>query len=144
MYYEDFEVGQKFFIDPITFTEEEIIRFAEENDPLPIHTDPEFAQNGFFGGLIASGFHTLCAIHTKFIQSRITSEEVICGLGFDFLQWSAPVRPGDTLRAEMELIEKIPSSKEGRGIIVYRVTAWNQEEQVVITFQVKSLIKTRE
>ncbi|MGI6686340.1 MAG: MaoC/PaaZ C-terminal domain-containing protein [Bacillota bacterium] len=144
MYFEDFTVGQKFYLEPVTITEEEIFEFAGKYDPLPIHVNPEFAKDSIFGGIIASGFHTLCAVHAKFVEQKLLYEEVIGGLGLDYLQWSFPVRPNDTLRGELEITEKIPSSKSGRGILGIKVTARNQNEQVVMTLQVKSLVKTRE
>ncbi|HHT63013.1 MAG: MaoC/PaaZ C-terminal domain-containing protein [Bacillota bacterium] len=143
MYYDDFTVGQKFFLEPVTISEAEILEFAKKYDPLPIHIDPEFAKNSLFGGIIASGFHTLCAIHAKMIKLRIVYEEVIGGLGIDYLQWSNPVHPNDTLRGEVEITEKIPSSKGGQGILAYRVVVRNQDDQLVMTYQVKSLVKSR-
>lgn len=144
MYYDDFTVGQKFYLEPVTFTEEEIFEFARKYDPLPFHTDPEFAKNTIYGGIIASGFHTLCAVSRKWVELKVVSEEVIGGLGIDYLQWTAPVHPNDTLRGEAEILEKIPSSKGGRGILVYKVVVRNQEEQVVMIVQIKALVKSRE
>jgi acyl dehydratase len=144
MYFDDFIVGQKFYLEPVTITEEEILEFAGKYDPLPIHVKPDFAKESIFGGIIASGFHTLCAVHAKLVQERLVYDEVIGGLGLDYLKWSAPVRPGDTLRGEVEITEKIPSSKAGRGILGFKVTARNQDDQVVMTLEVKSLIKTRD
>lgn len=144
MYYEDLAIGQKYSLEPVTITEEEILAFAGKYDPLPIHVDPEFARDSIYGGIIASGFHTLCAVHAKQVERRMVFEEVIGGLGIDYLRWTAPVRPGDTLKGEVEIVEKIPSTKGGRGILVYKTTALNQENQVVLTFQAKALIKSRE
>jgi acyl dehydratase len=143
MYFEDYTVGQKFDLDPMTITEEEILEFARRYDPLPIHINPEFAKKSIFGGIIASGYHTLCLAHANLIKKGFINVEVISGLGLDYLQWSAPVHPNDILGGEVEIVEKIPSSKEGRGILGVKFTVRNQNDQVVMTFQVKSLIKTR-
>ena len=142
MYYDDFTVGQKFFLEPVTISEAEILEFAKKYDPLPIHIYPEFAKI-LYSGIIASGFHTLCAIHAKMIKLRIVYEEVIGGLGIDYLQWSNPVHPNDTLRGEVRLRRKSPLPKEGRGFWRYRVVVRNQDDQLVMTYQVKSLVKSR-
>ncbi|WP_089609876.1 MaoC/PaaZ C-terminal domain-containing protein [Dehalobacterium formicoaceticum] len=143
MYFEDLIIGQKFSLGEITLTEEEIHRFAEEFDPLPIHVDPEFAKESIYGGIIASGFHTLCVLYGKWVKTKMISGEIIGGLGFDYLKWTAPVRANDILHGEWEIVDKIPSSKKGRGIFGMKITAWNQENQMVITCQIKALIKSR-
>lgn len=144
MFYDDFTVEEKFYLEPVTVTEKEIFEFAGKYDPLPIHTNPGFAKESIYGGIIASGFHTLCTVHSKMIERKMVFEEVIGGLGIDSLQWLAPVRPNDTLSTEVEIVDKIPSSKGGRGILVYKITARNQSNQVVMTYQVKSLVKSKE
>jgi len=143
MFFDDFTVGEKFFLEAVTITEKEIFEFAGKYDPLPIHTEPGFAKDSIYGGIIASGFHTLCAVHSKLIERKMIFEEVIGGLGIDSLQWLAPVRPNDTLSTEVEIVDKILSSKGGRGILVYKTTVHNQENQVVMIYQVKSLVKSK-
>ena len=143
MYFEDFIVGQRFQIEPITITLEDIYEFANKYDPLPIHTDPKFAESSIYEGIISSGFHTLCAIWGQWVRMNIVRTEVIGGLGIDFLNWTAPVRPNDRLNADIDVAELIPSSKGGRGILVAKATAYNQNGQVVLVAQVKGMIKSK-
>jgi acyl dehydratase len=143
MYFEDFEVGQIFNLEPITMTLEDIYEFAKKYDPLPIHIDPDFAEDGVFNGIIASGFHTLCAIWGEWVRLNKTGAEVIGGLGIDYLTWTAPVRPNDSLTGIVEIVDLIPSSKGGKGILVMKVTVYNQDEKIVLTTQVKGLSKGR-
>ena len=143
MYLEEFTVGQKFQLEPITITEEEIFEFAQEFDPQPIHTDVDFANNGIFEGVIASGLHTLCIVWKQWIKLNMYGKEIIGGMGLDYLKWTAPVRPNDTLKTEIEVIETTPSNKEGRGILVLKFAVCNQEEQVVLTTQVRAMIKSK-
>ena len=77
MYYEEMEVGQRFYCEPILITAEEIERFAVSYDPLPIHIDPEVANTTIFEGIIASGFHTLSAIWGQWIRLDIFNNEVV-------------------------------------------------------------------
>ncbi len=143
MYFEDFTLGQIFRLEPISLTEAEIRQFAESYDPLPIHTEPDFAASSIFGGIIASGFHTLSAVWGRWIRLNKLGTEVIGGLGIDYLRWTAPVRPGDQLRAEVEISELIPSSKGGRGIVGMKVSVSNQHGESVLVAQVKGLMKGR-
>ncbi|MDF2524056.1 MAG: acyl dehydratase [Clostridiales bacterium] len=143
MYFEELKIGQQFQIKPVTITLEDIYEFANKYDPLPIHTDPKFAQESIYEGIIASGFHTLCAVWGQWVRSNIVGKEVIGGLGIDFLNWTAPVRPNDQLSADIEVVDLIPSSKGGRGLLVAKATAYNQNRQIVLVAQVKGLIKSK-
>ena len=73
LYAEDLAVGQRFELGSYTISEEEIIRFAKQYDPVPIHTDKEAAATGPFGGLIASGFNTL-AIYQRLIVEAVWTQ----------------------------------------------------------------------
>ncbi|NLV90934.1 MAG: dehydratase [Firmicutes bacterium] len=143
MYFEEFSLGQVFTVGPISLSAEEIQEFAAKYDPLPIHTDPAFAADSFFEGLIASGFHTLVAIWGEWTRQNRLGAEVIGGLGLDYLQWKAPVRPGDELRAEIVVSELRPSSKPGRGIVGMKTTVTNQRGETVLVTQVKALMKAK-
>lgn len=141
MYYEEFEIGQRFYCEPIIITAEDITQFAEKYDPLPIHIDQEFASHSMFEGIIASGFHTISAIWGQWIRLNIFGNEVIVGLGLDFVKWPAPVRANDWLTTEAEVIELKPSSKQDRGKITLKLTVSNQRNEVVLETQTKALIK---
>lgn len=142
MYLEDFRIGEKFILEPITITLEDIYEFANKYDPLPIHLDKSFAEKGRFKGIIASGFHTLCAVWGQWVKLNKTGEETIAGIGIDYLNWTEPVRPNDTLTGEIEVVDLIPSSKKGKGVLVVRLVAYNQNSKAVLKAQVKSLMKS--
>lgn len=135
MYFEEFHVGQHFDVKPVTFSAEEIDEFAQQYDPQPIHIDPEFAQNGLFRGIIASGFHTLSAVWAQWIRSNRFGAEIIGGAGLDFVQWTAPVRPGDTLFTDVEVAETVLSSSGTRGLVALAFHVTNQEHQAVLETQ---------
>jgi acyl dehydratase len=143
MYFEDFNIGQKFVLEPITFTLEDIREFAGKYDPLPIHVDLDFARSSNFEGIIASGFHTLCAVWGQWIALDKTGKDTICGICMDYLNWKAPVFPNDEIKGEVEVVDLIPSSKGGRGILVIKVTAYNQKEQIVLDTQVRGFMKSK-
>jgi len=144
MYFEEFKIGQKFYTEPITIIQEEIKEFASKFDPLPIHLDEDYAKDSMFHGIIASGFHTLSAVWGQFVKMNVTGKEVIAGLGMDKMRWKLPVYPNDTLAAEVEVTDLIPSNKGGKGIVLTKVTAYNQQNKVVLTFEASSLMKNKD
>lgn len=143
MYFDDFYIGQYFECGTVTMTEAEIIEFAGRYDPLPIHVDKEFARRSHFNDIIASGFHTLCAVWGQWVIQKKLTHEVIGGLSIDNAKWLVPVRPNDTLAVGAEVIRLVPSKKAGRGVFGLKVTAVNQKEQIVMTVEASALIKCR-
>ncbi|MCF8566463.1 MaoC family dehydratase N-terminal domain-containing protein [Alicyclobacillus tolerans] len=143
MYFEEFELGQKFELPEITLTAQEIREFAEKYDPQPIHIDALFAEQGLFKGIIASGFHTLSAIWGEWIRLNKFGTEIIGGTGMDFVSWSAPVRAGDRLFTEVEVAEKSLSQSGRRGQVALKFTAKNQDGTVVLTTQGRAYLKSR-
>jgi len=126
-YLEDLKVGEKTQTGSVTLTEAEILDFARRFDPQPIHTDPHTP-----GGLIASGWHTAAVVMRLVADARPLGNLPVLGLGVDGIQWPQPVRPGDTIQVEMEILEIRPSkSKPTHGIVKMRSTARNQNGEVV-------------
>lgn len=143
-YLDDLQVGQTFKTHGVTVTETDIIGFALKYDPQPFHLDVVEAAKSPYGGLIASGFQTVAYCFRLFIQSGVFLESSIGSPGIDELRWLAPVRPGDTLYTEVEVLEVRPSSsKPDRGIARLKYQAKNQHADVVLTFLVNHLIRRR-
>jgi acyl dehydratase len=131
-YFEDYAVGQKFTTGTVTVTAERIKSFAREFDPQPFHTDEEAARDTFFGGLVASGWHTAAMTMRLFVESDITPVGGSIGAGGSDLSWPRPTRPGDVLRAESEVLDLRPSkSRPDIGIMKVKLTTYNQKNEVV-------------
>lgn len=112
----DFRVGQKFRSATLTVTAEEIKAFAHAFDPQPFHLDDAAAAAGPFGGLAASGWHTAALTMRLIVEGGLPIAGGILGAGIDELRWLRPVRPGDTIHVESEVVEVIPStSRPGQG-----------------------------
>lgn len=142
MFFEEFEIGQKFYTQGIKISLKDIKEFAIKFDPLPLHLDEDYAKNSsIFDGIIASGFHTLNLVWSQFVKMNITGAEVIAGLGMDKISWKLPVYPDDTLSAEIEVINLIPSKKGNKGTLLTKVTAYNQKNKTILTFEVSILMK---
>lgn len=132
---DDLRVGEVFSTQGYTLTQADITSFAFAFDPQPFHIDAVAAEQSIFGGQIASGFHTIALCFRLFIQSGIFNNSSLGGTGLDEVRWFAPVRPGDTLRAEVEVISLHPSkSKAERGVAVLQYRGYNQRQELVVSF----------
>lgn len=143
-YLEDFKAGDVFRTRGMTMDESEIMDFARKYDPQPIHTDKAMAETGPFEGLIASGWHTACVVFRLWVDLGLMEESSMGGPGIENLKWLIPVRPGDTLRTEVEVLEVRPSrSKPDRGVIRYMTKGINQRGETVIAIDSASFVKRR-
>ncbi len=112
----DFSPGQTFRSGSLTVTAEQIKAFAGQFDPQPFHMDEAAAEAGPFKGLAASGWHTAGITMRLLVEGGLPVSGGLIGAGVDELRWHRPVRPGDTLTAESEVLEVIPSaSRPGQG-----------------------------
>ncbi len=134
-YLEDFAVGQTFGSGRLVVEEARIKTFAAEFDPQPFHLDAEAARQSLFGGLAASGWHTAALTMRLLVESDIKPVGGIIGAGFDELRWPRPVRPGDELRVESEVLEvRLSKSRPEQGMIKVRTTTLNQKGEAVQIF----------
>lgn len=144
LYFEDFTPGREFRSDGATITEAQILDFALAFDPQPFHLDVEAAKETLFGGLIASGFHTMALTFRLFAQTRALAACSLGSPGIDEVRWLRPVRPGDTLRVTVQVLEQRPStSKPDRGIVRLQWTALNQRGEPVLTMVSMQLVRRR-
>ncbi len=133
-YFEDFSIDETWVSKTVTLSEDEIIRYARENDPQPIHTDPEKAAAGRFGTVIASGWQIAALSMRLFVEAGGYGETPMVGLGIDELRWRRPVRPGDTLQVTREVVAKERhKTRPEYGIIRTKVTVTNQDGEAVMT-----------
>jgi acyl dehydratase len=131
-YFEDFAVGQTFGSGRLKVEPDRIKSFAAEFDPQPFHLDEEAARHTMFGGLAASGWHTAALTMRLLVDSGLEPAGGIVGAGFDELRWPRPVRPGDELHLESEVLEARPSrSRPDQGWIKVRTTTSNQNGEPV-------------
>lgn len=132
LYLEDMTPGQRYASGRIRVAQEAIMAFAETFDPQPFHTDPVAAKDTFFQGLAASGWHTAALTMQLIVGSDFCPEGGVIGAGFDELKWPRPVRPGDELRVEMEILEaRNLRSRPGFGMIKVRTVTLNQNDEPV-------------
>ena len=145
LYFEDFTVGRVFRSPGCTLTEAEIVSFALTYDPQPFHIDKEAASDTPFGGLIASGFQTLALGFRLFYQTGAIAHCSLGGAGVDELRWLAPVRPGDTLKVDVEVLEQRASeSRPDRGRIRMKYRLRNQRGEDVSSWIALHILARRD
>lgn len=144
-YFEDYLVGSVHEYGPIAVTEEEIIAFARRYDPQYFHTDPEAAKKSYYGGLIASGWHT-AGLTMRLLVDHVISDVASMGSpGVKELRWVKPVRPGDQLSIRVT-IRSARRSRSGpdRGVVGFYIEATNQKRETVMTMETVGLYLCRE
>jgi acyl dehydratase len=135
LYFEDIAAGQKYRSPSLRIGAEAITAFAAEFDPQPFHLDDKAARNTIFQGLAASGWHTAALTMKLCLASDFRPVSGILGVGGE-LTWPNPVRPGDELRVEIEVLEVRPSrSRPNHGLVKLRITTLNQAGEWVQVFQ---------
>ena len=144
LYLEDLHVGDRFGSDSVEVTEESIFDFARQFDPQPFHLDPGAAKASMFKELTASGWHTAAMTMRLYVTGEFRPCGGSIGLAVDELRWPKPVRPGDILRLETEILSvRTSKSKADRGIIRIRNLTTNQTGDVVQTFTAFVMVRRR-
>ena len=133
-WFEDLSVGMRYKSPQKLVTREDIKRFAAEFDPQPYHLDEAAAERTLLKGLAASGWHTAAIAMRLAVELRPFGPHPLLGFGVDDLRWPAPVRPGDVIHLEGEVIELTPSKTKPQGTVRVRWTAFNQHGVPVYTF----------
>jgi acyl dehydratase len=129
-HFEDFFPGQKLAFGHYEVTKEEIIDFAREFDPQPHHLDEEAGRNSMLGGLAASGWH-ICAMAMRMcVDGLFNKSEARGGASVEDCRWLKPVKPGDVLRMEIEILQTRAHPRRAVGFVKMQWDIFNQREQV--------------
>ena len=144
LYFEDFYIGQLFHsAGTAKVSAEEIKEFGQKYDPQPFHLDEAAGEGSFFKGLAASGWLTAAIV----MRLRVQSVKVVGGMigaGVEEMRWTEPVRPGDAIRTEIEVVGvRQSTSRKDFGIVRTRTLAYNQRDQVVMRSTVNFLAPVR-
>jgi acyl dehydratase len=136
--------GRLYELGTITVSEAQIIEFARQFDPQYFHTDPERAKSSRFGGIVASGWHTASLVMRLYVDRYLSHVASLASPGVDEVRWPNPVRPGDTLRLRVEILDARPSrSKSDRGVVRARIEALNQRDELVLSMIGLSILARR-
>jgi len=144
-FFEDYEAGRAYEFGAIAVNEKDIIDFARKFDPQDFHMDPVKAARHPFGGIVASGWHTVSLAMRLYVDHYLSHVASLGSPGVDEVRWPNPLRPGDTLRIRVTILETRPSrSKRDRGIVRARVEAVNQKDDLLLSMIVVSFLGRRE
>jgi len=143
-YFEDLSVGELHEFGGRTVTKQGILSFAEKYDPQPFHLDERAAEDSVFGGLVASGWHTICILNRMLVDGFIRDTANMGGRGADDLQWHRPLRPDTTLSCRVEVLDKAPSERHpGRGYVTYEFTALDEQDRELVSMTAELLVRRR-
>lgn len=138
---ENLHIGQKFTSGPVSVTQDEIIAFARQFDPQDFHTDPVKARDTIFGELVASGWHTAALTMRMIVAATPAMKGGIIGRSVEKISWPRPVKPGDSLSLEIEILELRPSSSTAdRGVMRTKNTTRNQNGKIVMEMETVVLV----
>lgn len=142
--YEDFVEGATMQLGSKTVTAEEIVEFASEFDPQPMHVDEKAGRESILGGLSASGWHT-CSMFMRLLCDSLLLHSTSQGApGLDYVKWKKPVLAGDTLTASSTVLSKRVSAKRPNlGFITMRAEMMNQRGELVFELQNTGMFLTR-
>jgi acyl dehydratase len=120
-HWEDFQPGAVAIYGPRLVTREEIVAFAAEFDPQPMHLDEAAASATLLGGLAASGWHSCCLLMRMIADGFVLDSTSMGAPGIDELQWLKPLRPGTTVRIRVTVLESRASkSRPEMGLTKFR------------------------
>ncbi|WP_408960310.1 MaoC/PaaZ C-terminal domain-containing protein [Natrinema sp. 74] len=143
-YYEDIEVEEPESFGSISVPKDEIVDFATQFDPQPIHVDEEAARESMYDGIIASGLHTLCLTIRLYSDEFLQDVAFVVGRGLKDVRFLAPVFPGDTLSIRVEVIDKWDSPSDPNwGELEVGITTTNQAGTEVLSLIDPSIVKRR-
>jgi acyl dehydratase len=143
-YFEDYIPGKIYEYGPVRISEEAIVNFAKKYDAQSMHTDPQAAAKGYFGGLIASGWHTTSIAMQLYLENFIPSTLGNASPGVDEIRWMRPVRPGDALSIRVTVLEcRLSESKPSLGMVRVLVEVTNQDGELVMSLKPMSLLRCR-
>ena len=143
-YWEDFKVGDSAPIGERVVDKEEVIAFGKAFDPQPFHIDEEAANESMFGGLIASGWHTVGMVMRMTVDAYLRDSASLGSPGVDSVRWLKPVRPGDTIRAMRKVLETRASrSRPTMGVVKTLWEVFNQHGELVMTMEGYGMFERR-
>ena len=143
-YFEDFKVGHSAPMGEKLVDRDEVIEFASRYDPQPFHIDEAAARRSMYGGLIASGWHTVAMVMRMMVDGYLRDSASLGSPGVDNVRWLKPVRPGDTLRAQRTVLEaRASQSRPNLGLVKHRWEVFNQHGEPVMTMEGMGMFERR-
>jgi acyl dehydratase len=145
LYFEDFTPGRVFPLGSRVLSADDIVAFAAQWDPQPIHLDAEAAEAGPFDGLIASGWQTACVWMRLYVDAVLNHAAMLAAPGVEEIRWLVPVRPGMRLHGRTTILESwVSQGAAGRGTMRLRGELTDDDGQSVMTLLARGHARLRE
>ncbi|MGI8525512.1 MAG: MaoC family dehydratase [Pseudolabrys sp.] len=145
LYFEDFMPGSVREYGPRLVTREEIVAFAAEFDPQPMHLDEAAASAILLGGLAASGWHTCCLMMRMLVDHVVGNSSSMGAPGVDEVRWLKPLRPGNHIRLRMAVLDtRVSKSRPDAGFVKTRCEVIDQDGAAVMVLESSLMFGLRE
>ena len=141
MYFDELEVGMKVDIEPVVIKKEKMMAFARDYDPLPLHTNEEYAKTTPFGQLIAPGVMSFMSVWAKYLEVDFFGKDLLAGKSTK-IEWKKPVFADDILTGKAT-ITNLVKRNEKNGLVEISVEAYNQNGELVLTNVTEAIVKCR-
>ena len=141
MYFEDIRIGMTVEIGPAAIEKQKMLDFARDYDPIPLHTDEEYAKTSIFGGLIAPGVMSFMSVWAKYPEADFFGRELIAGKSTR-VEWMKPVYPQDVLTGRAE-VTGCTRRNARNGLVEISIEAYNQHGDLVLTNVTEAIVRCR-
>jgi len=141
MYFEELKVGMTVETEPVVIKQEKMLAFARDYDPIPLHTDEEYAKHTPFGKLIAPGVMTFMSVWAKYLENDFCGDELIAGKSTK-IEWVKPVFADDVLSGKATITNLIPRNARN-GLVEISVDVYNQNGELVLTDITEAVVKRK-
>ena len=142
MYFDDLKIGMTVTIGDAVIEKQKMLDFARTYDPIPLHTDEEYARNTRFGGLIAPGVMSFMSVWAKYLEVDFFGEELVAGKSTK-IEWIRPVFPEDVLYGKAT-VTGLVRRNERNGLVEITVEAYNQHGALVLTDVTEAVVACRQ
>lgn len=141
MYFDDMKIGATMEIAPVVIEKQKMLDFAHTYDPIPLHTDEEYAKSTLFGALIAPGVMSFMSVWAKYLESDFFGNELIAGKSTK-IEWHKPVYAEDVLHG-VATITNLVRRNARNGIVEIAIDAYNQNNVLVLSDVTEAIVKCR-
>ena len=142
MYFDDIKLGMTVQIAPAVIDKEKMLAFAKTYDPIPLHTDEEYAKASPFGALIAPGVMSFMSVWAKYLDVDLFGKELLAGKSTK-IEWVKPVYAEDVLTGK-GVVTRLEKRNAKNGIVEISIEAYNQKGELVLTNVTEAIVKCKE
>ena len=141
MYFDDLKIGMTVDTAPATIQKEKMMAFARDYDPLPLHTDEEYAKTTVFGKLIAPGVMSFMSVWAKYLEVDFFEEALLAGKSTK-IEWLKPVFADDVLTGKATITNLVKRNTKN-GLVEVTIEAYNQRGELVLTDVTEAIVKCK-